>query len=193
MIVIRYIDINEVAFFQPFKHECNIYHTVDVPFNNLQREKKQKYIEDINNLIEGAIKRFNNLKKRSEKYNVLCDCKVLDSIIIKLIAAYVTGFICPYCYHKMHITPHYKHDKFLWTIDHKESLAIGGDNSFENLDIICNRCNVIKGTTSAEGFRIMLDSLRQKYKKEDFERELDNMWRGAIAKKIERMKKEGKK
>lgn len=98
--------------------------------------------------------RWPNLVRHSTERNVpLPDREALWN---KLLASYLNGFRCAYCNHPLKINdspPLYEH---VFSIDHKISLADGGDSSIDNFAIVCHRCNIIKGTIRYDTFQDMI-------------------------------------
>jgi len=95
--------------------------------------------------------------KHSANYNVPLPDK--GALWNKLLTSFLGGFKCAYCKHLLKINdspPLYEH---VFSIDHKISLDDGGDNSTENLEIVCHRCNIIKGTIRYDTFQDMVSIL----------------------------------
>jgi 5-methylcytosine-specific restriction endonuclease McrA len=68
----------------------------------------------------------------------------------KVYSSYLNGFKCEYCGQQMLIKdPEYPYSRS-FSLDHKTSIFLGGDNSLENFAVVCHRCNIIKGTMASD-------------------------------------------
>lgn len=124
--------------------------------------------------------RWPNVVRHSTERNVpLPDRKALWD---KLLTSFLNGFRCAYCNHPLKINdspPLYEH---VFSIDHKISLADGGDSSIDNFAIVCHRCNIIKGTIRYDTFQDMIDLLPSTL----LDRMFREIWAGRLADKLQR-------
>jgi len=105
----------------------------------------------------------------------------------KLLTRFRNRFRCAYCGAKLKIkdSDYPYHRSF--SIDHKVSVDIGGDNSIDNLEIVCHRCNIIKGTMTAESFKRLLEiSEPLKEKSNLLDNIFEEMWNGRLKSKLNR-------
>lgn len=92
---------------------------------------------------------------------------------------------CEYCGHALFgetIAPHW----FAPSLDHRVPKSIGGPNTFENIAIVCTRCNICKGTMTEKTYREMLKSLEPELR----ETILREMFSGRYAAMLARKEKE---
>ncbi len=114
---------------------------------------KKEYKE----LRQGFNRRYRALVERSEKLHVELPDK--EDLWQKVLESYENGFICEYCGEKMMIKDPVSPHGHSWSIDHKISLYAGGDNSLDNIAIVCTRCNMVKGTMSDKTYREFLECI----------------------------------
>ena len=115
---------------------------------------KKEYRE----LRQGFNRRYRALVERSEKLHVEPPDK--EALWQKVLESYENGFVCEYCGEKMMIKDPVSPHGHSWSIDHKISLYAGGDNSLDNIAIVCTRCNIVKGTMSAETYKELVQTLK---------------------------------
>lgn len=98
-----------------------------------------------------------------------------------------SGFMCEYCGRKMVVKDsEYPHSRS-FSLDHKVSLNLGGDNSIDNFAIACHQCNVVKGTLRASTFKRLLQQDDALLDDPSFlDRVFLEMWDGRLASKLER-------
>jgi 5-methylcytosine-specific restriction endonuclease McrA len=67
---------------------------------------------------------------------------------------------CYYCADSMAVksTPPYYGDAY--SMDHKRPISCGGNNDEHNIVVCCCRCNLIKGTMSAETYQEVVELIR---------------------------------
>jgi len=105
----------------------------------------------------------------------------------KLLKRFNNGFECAYCGQELAIKDSnwpYSHS---FSIDHKVSIDIGGNNSIDNLEIVCHRCNIIKGTMTAKSYKKLLETDNPlKEKSRLLNNIFEEMWNGRIKNKLNR-------
>ena len=69
-----------------------------------------------------------------------------------------------------------------FSIDHKTSLFLGGTNSIDNLEIVCHRCNVVKGTMKNDTFIELKDRCPPSL----LDKMFSEVWGGRLAEKLSR-------
>lgn len=105
----------------------------------------------------------------------------------KLLHRFNNGFECAYCGKKLAIKDSNYPYLQSFSIDHKVSIDIGGNNSIKNLEIVCHRCNIIKGTTTAKSFKKLLETEEPlKEKAELLDNIFKEMWNGRLKNKLNR-------
>ena len=70
----------------------------------------------------------------------------------RLLDRFKNGFVCAYCGQLLLIRDSLRPFSKSFSLDHKISLFSGGGNDADNIEIICHRCNIIKGTISPSTF-----------------------------------------
>lgn len=124
--------------------------------------------------------RWKRLCKTSVKYGIAPPSRA--ALWDKLKKKFYGGFKCAYCGEtlmiKDYIPPHHKS----FSIDHKVSLFIGGTNSIDNLEIVCHRCNIIKGAMRHDTFTELLNFCPQSL----IDRMFGEIWAGRMADKLGR-------
>jgi 5-methylcytosine-specific restriction endonuclease McrA len=113
----------------------------------------------------------------------------LDDMTAIMLDNYRQGFRCHYCGDSLEMFAPFPYRKSA-SIDHVIPLSAGGTNEAGNLVVACHECNIIKGTMTGETFREMMSRLiigsplhRQIF---------DEMFRGALKKKMDRCASETK-
>ena len=96
--------------------------------------------------------------------------------------------LCSYCnkvlVHKSQTCHPYKD---VPSIDHRKPHYITGDNSLNNLALVCHECNILKSTLDDITYRqlyVVLNKPENKILKENY---FNQMWRGKIANKVDRV------
>lgn len=74
------------------------------------------------------------------------------------------------------------------SLDHKKPKALGGKNSFENIAVCCCRCNIVKGTLSAENYQTVIDLILIHKDRELLDLILNEWFGGRKANKLNRLK-----
>lgn len=97
--------------------------------------------------------RWRNLKKRSEGKGLEMPNK--EKLWRKVKKSWEKGFRCKYCKRKMEIKDKLHLRSF--SLEHRKSIDAGGDNSLENIEIACGKCNMVKGTLDAKTFRQLIN------------------------------------
>lgn len=98
-------------------------------------------------------KKFGDLKRKTEDSNRLEGLPDKEKLWRKLLRVFKQGFRCDYCGRMMMISDPTPRNPRSFSLEHKQSIDSGGDNSLQNLTFVCTRCNNLKGTMSAETFR----------------------------------------
>jgi 5-methylcytosine-specific restriction endonuclease McrA len=126
--------------------------------NSIRTEWKVKFLDRITGIhfrnkdkvVDKILRRIDSSKyglvSRSKKYNVECFITIED-LRHMLYDAY--GTPCKYCNIILTI-------KNL-TIDHMIPISKQGSSNKDNLQVICKKCNKIKGSLDEEKFNILLD------------------------------------
>jgi 5-methylcytosine-specific restriction endonuclease McrA len=60
---------------------------------------------------------------------------------------------CPYCEEPIQWNG--------WSLDHKKPVERGGTNAYDNVHVVCRRCNRAKGSVSDKAFKAILKTMRQ--------------------------------
>ena len=146
-------------------------------------------VAEIDYLWRGFERRWSNLVKRSRKYGVALPDK--QELWSRLLSHYYKGFRCEYCGAQMLVkSPKGKVHPFVWSIEHKIPLSEGGDNNMDNIAFVCHRCNLVKGTLPGYAWEVAVRAMQERLGGELYERAMRMAYRGALANKIERVKKE---
>lgn len=148
-----------------------------------------KNIPSVNTMVklkQAFQTRWRNLLKKSNAKSLRPPNK--EELWKKVLKSYASGFKCAYCGRTMRIkdsqSPYFRS----FSIDHKLSLDASGDNSIENLEIVCHRCNIVKGTIKATTFASLLTALKNSQRLLD--RVFEEIWRGRLANKLGRENRE---
>ena len=139
-------------------------------------------------LRDGFERRFRNLINRSKKYGLPIPDKEL--IWKKVVESYESGFYCEYCREKMEIHSQYHDFSHVWSLDHKIPISEGGSNEPDNIAIVCTRCNLVKATLPDYAFKIAVRAMKERMDGSSYEKAMQMAFRGALANKIDRVKKE---
>lgn len=75
------------------------------------------------------------------------------------------------------------------SIDHKIPRVCGGSNEYDNMAIVCCRCNLVKGTMNYDTYLIFIKAITEEGE-EIKERILNEFFIGRKANKLQRMEKE---
>lgn len=142
-------------------------------------------MENVNQKKIGLLKkkfedRWRSLLKTSEKHGVAPPNK--EALWNKLLRRFSEGFRCAYCDCFLMVKDSRRFYPQVFSIEHKISLHAGGDNSIENLEIVCHRCNVVKGTMGYDTFLELIRLLPQPL----LDRMFEEIWAGRLADKIDR-------
>ena len=137
-------------------------------------------------LRKGFERRYRNILTKSKRLGI--DVPDKEALWSKVLKVYRNGFHCEYCGRKMKIKGDGPYDKNTWSLDHKKSLWLGGDNSIDNFAIICHACNIIKGTMIYPTFRRLI-TLIKKYDPSLLDEMYDEVMAGRLADKIGREQK----
>jgi 5-methylcytosine-specific restriction endonuclease McrA len=128
-------------------------------------------------------KRWKNIEEKSHLVGLELPKKEL--LWQKVADSYFNGFRCEYCGERLLVrdpVPPYKRS---FSLDHKTSIWLGGNNAVENFAIICNRCNIIKGTMKAETFKELVAALKE-INPALLDRIFEEMYGGRLADKLNR-------
>lgn len=93
---------------------------------------------------------------------------------------------CCYCGKELLEETEYPH-YFAVSLDHKQPLSIGGENSFQNIAVCCCRCNICKGTMKEETYKKFLAAIKIAGIEEPV---LNEMFWGRRANKVYRLQKD---
>lgn len=110
--------------------------------------KKLKYLR------QAFEQRWRSLITRSEKLGLSLPDK--ERLWKKVMDCWNSGFRCAYCGDKMKIKES-KPSLKTFSIEHKQPLHFGGDNSIDNFFIICKDCNTKKGTLDVATFQDIIN------------------------------------
>lgn len=125
--------------------------------------------------------RWNNIVKRSEAAKLSPPDK--EALWEKVLKSYRNGFRCAYCERKLEIVDRIYPHKRSFSLDHKTPISCGGDNSIDNLEVVCHECDIIKSTMTSSTFLEFLQAL----KNSDptlLERVYTEIWNGRMANKL---------
>lgn len=126
--------------------------------------------------------RWRNIRKKSRQKSLALPNK--EYLWNKLLESYNRGFKCEYCGQELFIKDTLYPYCRSFSFDHKTSIDRGGDNSLNNFAIICHRCNIVKGTMTAETFKEFLRPLLKNSGLMD--KVFHEIWSGRLANKLER-------
>jgi len=121
--------------------------------NNLYPEIKYE-IPQIKLLRDAFEQRWRSLATRSERIGISMPDK--EALWKKVIDCWNGGFKCDYCGNKMKIIESPPSSK-TFTIEHELAIHNGGDNSLQNVFIICKDCNTKKNTLCTSMFHDVLN------------------------------------
>ena len=131
--------------------------------------------------LRGAFgRRWDRLLKSSRKHRVPTPDK--EALWGKLVRQYEEGFKCSYCNQQMLIKDSAFPPARSFSIDHKTSLFLGGTNSIDNLEIVCHRCNLIKGTMKSDTFMELIGRCPPSL----LDKMFSEVWGGRLAEKLNR-------
>ena len=105
-----------------------------------------------------------------------------------LIECFNSGFCCYYCEEKLVLKDKKPYLK-VPSIDHKIPLSLGGSNDISNCVVCCHRCNIVKGTLTANTFGRLLHMINL----EDpdlLDKLFEESFKGKLAYKLERLRVE---
>lgn len=125
--------------------------------------KEEYLISVVGRLRERFDVRWRRLRKKSVRAGLNLPRK--DLLWKKLLRCYRSGFECEYCGEQLLIKDSRPPYSRSFSLDHKTSIDLGGDNSLSNFAIVCYRCNILKGTMTAETYQKLLNSLNRSSKK----------------------------
>ena len=72
---------------------------------------------------------------------------------------YSYGQPCPYCGHKL------KYQNM--SVDHMTPQSKGGEDSLDNIEVICGRCNRRKGTLDKKAYELLIGLIKDYFIEED--------------------------
>jgi len=122
--------------------------------------------------------RWQNLRKRSKRLELpLPPKETLRKLLYK--SFYIDGFRCEYCNIPLKINDEYPYYR-IFSFEHKQPLDKGGDNSIENLAIVCHRCNIVKGPITENTFRQIIKFLPS----DVFDKMCNEMFSGRMSAKL---------
>lgn len=147
--------------------------------------------DELEKSLRGAFeRRWRRLVRRTENVGNL-ELPDKGELWEKVKESWESGFKCEYCGRKMLVKDsEYPHGRS-FSLDHRVSLDLGGDNSTDNFAVACHRCNIVKGTLQARTFEKLLkedDALLDN--PEFLNRVFSEMWDGRLANKLERERAE---
>jgi DNA-directed RNA polymerase subunit RPC12/RpoP len=126
--------------------------------------------------------KWKNIETKSRLKNLPLPDK--EKLWEKVYSSYLNGFKCEYCGQQMLVKDaEYPYSRS-FSLDHKTSIFLGGDNSLENFAVVCHRCNIIKGTMKAETFKELLQHLLNDPNL--LNRVFEEIWAGRLADKLQR-------
>jgi len=128
-------------------------------------------------------KRWESIEEKSQLVGLELPKKEL--LWQKVADSYLNGFRCEYCGERLLVrdpVPPYKRS---FSLDHKTSIWLGGNNAVENFAVVCTRCNIIKGTMKAETFTELVAMLK-KHNPALLDRIFEEMYGGRLADKLSR-------
>ncbi|MEM0297092.1 MAG: HNH endonuclease signature motif containing protein [Sulfolobales archaeon] len=128
------------------------------------------------------VDRVVNHARRSGEYGV--EPPRVSEWLARVVSVCREGFRCEYCGRVMKFEGD-PDDPDLWTIDHRVSLRLGGDNSPSNIAVVCNRCNRAKGVLPADLYLKLLNAVRTVYGEEVLDQILYYLSVSGKAKKVE--------
>jgi 5-methylcytosine-specific restriction endonuclease McrA len=144
------------------------------------REYREKFLR------ERFEVRWSNLVDKSEERELELPSK--EGLWRKILESFQNGFKCEYCGCQMLIKDSEKPYSRSFSLDHRISLDIGGNNALKNFAIICHRCNIVKGTMTEDTFLEILHSDKPLLEKPQLlNRAFGEIWRGRLADKLERL------
>lgn len=96
---------------------------------------------------------------------------------------------CEYCSVELETKTNYPH-LTAPSLDHKTPKFNKGKNEFNNIAICCCRCNIVKGTLSAENYQTIIDLILIHKDRELLDTILNQWFGGRKANKLNRLEKE---
>jgi len=135
--------------------------------------------------LRGAFeRRWRNIVEKGNKFGKgIPDKKELWS---KVLRSYNNSFTCPYCGQGLMIKDSVPPYSRSFSLDHRVSLWLGGDNSVGNIAIVCTRCNQIKGTMTDTTFKKVINAILRLYGNELLEEMFKEIYAGRFADKLSR-------
>ena len=125
----------------------------------LKPHHKQFTSKAVTRLLKKTQRSYNSLISRSRKYKV--DAKITLDEIRELINSRYNSE-CKYCKRILRVNN--------YQLDHVIPISKGGNSNKENLQILCQSCNRIKGSFSEKNLLILFEWLERQDK--DFARDL---------------------
>ena len=124
-----------------------------------------EYIENncIDELYKILEKRYDSFKRRGGEISAGFFFGLAFDILEK------NDFKCEYCGRPLNLKPKKPFYLDAISIDHKIPLTLGGSNEMENLTIVCNCCNIIKGTMRSETYLEFLKYIPKRLLEKIFE------------------------
>jgi len=145
---------------------------------------KDEGMESGKKLRSAFERRWKNIVEKGEKFGKGIPDK--EDLWLKVLRSYNSGFICPYCGRPLLIKGSVPPYGSSFSLDHEISLWLGGDNTVDNIAIVCTRCNQIKGTMTRETFVKVIDAVRQVYGDLLLEEMFKEGYAGRLADKLSR-------
>ncbi|MBA7685440.1 hypothetical protein ES703_93865 [subsurface metagenome] len=91
----------------------------------------------------------------------------------KMLVRFKMGFKCAYCDQKLITKGPKYHTIRNFSFDHKKPLHHGGDNSLDNIEVVCYRCNILKSTMTLDTYKKLVSKTDSKF--------LDKMYNELLA------------
>ena len=129
-------------------------------------------------------RRWRSITERSFSFKKTLPDK--QKLWLKVLKSYSSGFICAYCGRVMMIKDSEPPYGKSFSFDHKISLWLGGDNTVDNMEVVCTRCNQIKGTMTKETFIKVIDAVREVHGDCLLEKMFKEVYSGRLADKLSR-------
>jgi 5-methylcytosine-specific restriction endonuclease McrA len=130
-----------------------------------------------NALREQFNRRYTRLLAREKSRNLPPPDK--EQLYEKLQMAYLNGFGCCYCGRKMEVQQPYP-NLDVFSFDHYNPLADGGDNNIDNIVFCCHSCNMTKGTINGDTYKELLESIPDKLKNQVISQSYKSRLAGSI-------------
>lgn len=138
-------------------------------------------VKDLRTAFE---RRWKNIVEKGEKFGKSIPNK--EVLWVKVLRRYSNDFTCPYCGRALLIKDSVPPYGKSFSLDHKVSLWSGGENSVDNIAIVCTRCNQIKGTMRRDTFVKVISAVRQVYGDSLLEEMFKESYAGRLADKLSR-------